>query len=222
MAMSNSKIFAIVPVKQFENAKTRLSEILSLDERISLSSIMLEETLQVLAATPGLQEVVVVSSDRRAGELASRTGAAFLHEEKDSGVNAAVEIGNAYSIGKSADATLVIPQDIPLMGSNEIVMACSLAERETRCVVISPSLRYDGTNLLLRKPPDAIPTSFDRNSYENHIASANKRGIPAKLFLSKNVMIDIDTPDDVKMLSNDNHSGKVLEFLNRVGSSRAA
>jgi 2-phospho-L-lactate guanylyltransferase len=212
------KTFAIVPVKKFENAKTRLSPILSADDRIQLSSLMLEDTLSVLGAVQSLKEIIVVSGDKRAGEIAARFGAKFLHEQKETGVNAAVKLADIYSSKKRADATVVIPQDLPLLDTIDVTMACDLAEKEAKCIVICPSLRYDGTNLLLRKPASVTETYYDNDSYETHIKSARERGIAVKLFLSKRLMTDLDTPEDVKQLAKESGSGKTLEFIkSRLG-----
>jgi len=207
------KTFAIVPVKKFENSKTRLSPMLSADERIHLSSLMLDDTLTVLTAVQSLQEIVVVSSDSRAAEIAARYGAKFLHEEKESGVNSAVLLGDGYSAKQSADATVVIPQDLPLLDAADVAMACELAENEGRCIVICPSLRYDGTNLLIRKPPSVIKTYYDGNSYETHIKAAGELGIPVKLFASIKLMSDVDTPEDARHLATQAGASKTLAFL---------
>jgi 2-phospho-L-lactate guanylyltransferase len=207
------KTFAIVPVKTFENAKTRLSPTLSADDRVHLSSLMLGDTLSVLAGVQSLQLVLVVSGDRRAEEIASMHGAKFLHEEKESGVNSAVALANSYSIDKGADATVVIPQDLPLLDAVDVAMACELAESESRCIVICPSLRYDGTNLLIRKPPTAIKTYYESDSYETHIKAAGSLGIPVKIFFSKKLMCDIDIPEDARQLAKESGTGKTLEFL---------
>ena len=74
------KLFAIVPVKKFENAKSRLSSVLSQEDRIGLCELMLRETLRKLAATsPPIATVVVVASDERARKIAESAGAVFLH-----------------------------------------------------------------------------------------------------------------------------------------------
>ena len=211
------KTFAIVPVKKFENAKARLSSMLSADDRIHLSSLMLDDTLSVLGGVQQLEEIVVVSSDKRAGEIAARHGAKFLHEQKESGVNPAVKLANIYS-RRSADATVVIPQDLPLLDTIDVAMACDLAKNESKCIVICPSLRYDGTNLLLRKPASVMETYYDNNSYETHIKSARDQGILVKLFLSKRLMSDIDIPEDARQLAKESGSGKTLEFIkSRLG-----
>lgn len=205
--------FAIIPVKKFENSKARLSPMLSADDRIRLSSLMLDDTLSVLAGAQALRQIVVVSGDRRAEEIAARHGAKFLHEQKESGVNAAVTMANRYCMEQGAGATAVIPQDLPLLDAADIAMACDLAEDEDRCIVICPSLRYDGTNLLLRKPPSLIETYYDNDSYQTHIKTAGERGIPVKLFLSKRLMSDLDTPEDARQLAKEASSSKTLEFI---------
>src|SRR5919197_259934 len=179
------KTFAIVPVKTFENAKMRLSSLLDIEERIRLSSLMLDYTLRVLASVPLLTQVVVVSGDNRAEEIAAEHRANFLREEKDSGVNSAVAVADNYCMKKDAEATIVIPHDLPLLDAIDISRASNLAKNENRCIVICPSLRYDGTNMLLRKPPSVMETYYDSDSYETHIKAAIEGGIAVKLFFSK-------------------------------------
>ena len=189
------KTFAIVPVKRFENAKTRLSSMLDTEDRIRLSSLMLEDTLQILSVAPPLTQVIIVSADKRADEIATKHGAKFLPEEKEKGVNSAVALADGYCIEKeAADATIVIPHDLPLLDSIVISKACELAEKESTCIVICPSVRYDGTNMLLRKPPSVIGTFYETDSYNMHVRTAIKLGIPVKPLLSKSLMSDIDTP----------------------------
>lgn len=211
------KTFAIIPVKKFENGKTRLSSLLDADDRIHLSGLMLADTLSALAGAKSLQHnnIVVVSGDRRAEEIAAKRGARFIREDRESGVNSAVELADCYCTDQGADATIVIPQDLPLLDPYDIDMACDMAENEKSCIVICPSLRYDGTNLLLRKPPFAIKTYYDNDSYQAHIKSASKAGIAVKLYFSRKLMVDIDTPEDARQLAKEvvEGSSNTLEFI---------
>lgn len=209
------KTFAIVPVKRFENAKTRLSSMLDTEDRIRLSSLMLEDTLQILSVAPPLTQVIIVSADKRADEIATKHGAKFLPEEKEKGVNSAVALADGYCIEKeAADATIVIPHDLPLLDSIVISKACELAEKESTCIVICPSVRYDGTNMLLKKPPSVIGTFYETDSYNMHVRTAIKLGIPVKPLLSKSLMYDIDTPEDaLQLIKEENVAAKSLEFI---------
>lgn len=208
------KTFAIVPIKRFENAKTRLSSILDTDDRIRLSLLMLEDTLQILSAVHSLSQLITVSADKRVGEIAVKYGANFLLEEKERGVNSAVALADSYCMKKAADATMVIPHDLPLLDSTDISKACELAENESRCIVICPSLRYDGTNMLLRKPPSIIATFYDADSYNMHVKAAIGLGIPVKRLLSKGLMHDIDTPEDaLEIMKEETVTARSLEFI---------
>ena len=208
------KTFAILPIKRFENAKTRLSSILDTDDRIRLSLLMLEDTLQILSAVHSLSQLITVSADKRVREIAENYGANFLLEEKERGVNSAVALADSYCMKKAADATMVIPHDLPLLNSTDISKACELAENESRCIVICPSLRYDGTNMLLRKPPSIIATFYDADSYNMHVRAAIRLGIPVKRLFSKALMHDIDTPEDaLEIMKEETVTARSLEFI---------
>jgi 2-phospho-L-lactate/phosphoenolpyruvate guanylyltransferase len=208
------KTFAIVPIKRFENAKTRLSSILDTDDRIRLSLLMLKDTLQILSAVHSLSQVITVSADKRVGEIAVKYGANFLLEEKERGVNSAVALADSYCMKKAADATMVIPHDLPLLDSTDVSKACELAENESSCIVICPSFRYDGTNMLLRKPPSIIATFYDADSYDMHVKAAIRLGIPVKRLLSKGLMHDIDTPEDaLEIMKEETVTARSLEFI---------
>jgi 2-phospho-L-lactate/phosphoenolpyruvate guanylyltransferase len=209
------KTFAIVPIKRFENAKTRLSSILDKDDRIRLSLLMLEDTLKILSAVHLLTQVITVSADKRVEEIAVKYGANFLLEEKERGVNSAVALADSYCMKEAADATMVIPYDLPLLDSTDISKACELAKNESRCIVICPSLRYDGTNMLLRKPPSIITTFYDADSYNMHVKAAIRLGIPVKRLFSKSLMHDIDTPEDALEIIKEEKTltARSLEFI---------
>lgn len=192
------KVFAIIPVKRFENSKMRLSSILSRDERAELAALMLRDTLATLG--PLKMQVTVVSPHGRAGAIAKERGATFISEEEDAGVNRAVALAQKHCIQEGADATIVIPEDLPLLNIKDLEGICRIAEAREKCMVICPSARYDGTNVLLRRPPGAIETYYDNNSYEMHVKAAEDAGVAAHIVKAERLMFDIDTPEDVAQL----------------------
>jgi 2-phospho-L-lactate guanylyltransferase len=202
-------IIAIIPVKKFENAKSRLSSVLSLEDRARLSALMLQDTLATLGRCRSLAEIAVVSSDGRAGEIARKHGATVLSQAQDAGVNSAVAVADKYAADKGARATLVIPQDLPLLGAGDIDGVCSAAAG--RCIVICPSLRYDGTNLLLRMPPNVISTSYDNDSYDSHVRSAEAQGATVCVIEQEHLMFDIDTQEDARQLAQMDPRGIVAK-----------
>lgn len=207
------KIFAIVPVKRLENGKSRLATFLSSTERIKLCELLLKDTLSTLKKTSRISEVIVVSSDVQAEKIAKRYDAKFLKEDKDSGVNEAVAFADRYCSEARATATLVIPQDLPLLLPEDIDRICESAEGYEKCLVICPSLRYDGSNALLRKPSLLLQTHYENNSYQTHLKLARDIGANVNVILSRRIMTDLDTVEDVQNLIKESSIHKAVMYL---------
>jgi 2-phospho-L-lactate/phosphoenolpyruvate guanylyltransferase len=193
-------IFAIVPVKSFGNAKSRLGTVLDTHERTRLSAFLVERTICVLKKNSNIDKIILVSSDRRVEKVASRYGAIFLREDSDSGVNSAVNKADEFCIASGAEATLVLPIDLPLMIPEDIDIICKSALSDSHCMVICPSYKFDGSNVLLRKPCDIIGTSYDANSYPMHVLAGIRKNIKIRVLFLNRLMIDIDTFQDIKKM----------------------
>jgi 2-phospho-L-lactate guanylyltransferase len=207
------KIVAIVPVKNFERGKSRLASLLTVKERIKLSELFLDNTLNTLTKTPVISQSVIISSDKRAEEIVKKYDAIFLGEKKDKGVNSAVALADTHISEYAVDASIVIPQDLPLLLPEDIECICTAAEKNERCLVICPSLRFDGSNALLRRPPLLLKTNYDNDSYNIHIKNAEASNACVKSIHIKRIMIDIDTIEDIIKLTEFSSTNKVVAFL---------
>ena len=206
-------IYAIVPVKTLANSKKRLGKLLTVDERIKLSEAMLYDVLNSLCASRSISKIIVVSKDENVLSIAKEFGTTIVREEQERGVNAAVALTD--SICKRSDASLVIPQDLPLIQPVDLDMLCSSA-KEKNCVIITPSHRYDGTNALLRKPPHIIRTHYDEDSYEIHLQKAKENNVRAKIILNRRLMIDLDEPSDITHIMAGDSSTRTVTYLRKI------
>lgn len=207
------KIFAIVPAKQFEKGKSRLASLLDICDRVELGELLLDSTLHTLENATALYSTVVISTDVRAKRIAKMHGAIFVDEGKQIGVNNAVNLANDYCARAGAVATVVVPQDLPLALSEDIDMICNSAKEYDRCLIICPSARYDGSNVLLRRPPKLIDSHYDNNSFNMHINAAKKIGAKIKIILSQRMMLDLDTLEDAQYLAKEPRTCKPLVYL---------
>lgn len=126
-------VYAIIPVKTFASSKKRLAGLLTVNERIKLSELMLKDVLSSVCNSKSICRVIVVSKDEHVFSVAKDYRVTFVQEEKELGVNAAVALTDA--ICKDSDASIVIPQDLPLILPSDIDMLYDSA-REKRCVVV--------------------------------------------------------------------------------------
>jgi 2-phospho-L-lactate guanylyltransferase len=188
-------IFTIIPVKMLSKSKSRLSDVLSLDERQMLTLSMFEDVLRSVTNSQVIDKVVVISPDQAVSKIAKSYDVDVITEKTSRGMNPAVREAIEYSSRKGAQKVLVIPADIPLVAPRDLEEIVSLGKDVS--VVISPSKSEKGTNALLLSPPDIIPTSYGQNSFKLHIDAAVKRGIPVEIYRSKRVALDIDRPEDL-------------------------
>jgi 2-phospho-L-lactate guanylyltransferase len=190
----------VVPVKRFENSKSRLRLLLSKQVRIRLAELLLVDTISILMKSSTLDTIVIVSGDDRARSVSDRMGVTFLRQDIDNGVDQAVSAGDDFSNKNGADATIVIPHDLPLLLPAQVDMICRSTKNYEKCLVISPSLRHDGSNILLRKPINLIRTHYDDDSYTRHIEEALAVKAVVIVVLSDRTTIDMDTRRDVELL----------------------
>lgn len=194
------KTFAIVPVKRFDSAKSRLGMLLNKHERAQLSKLLVQRTIRVLKGTSGVKKIVLVSSDVNVEKIAHLYGATFLKEKIQCGVNSAVDRGTKFCTDSGAEATLVLPTDLPLVIPEDIDIVCKAALTGRNCMVLCPSYKFDGSNIMLRKPCDIIKTSYDSCSYIMHVLEGVRNNIKTRVLFIRRAMVDIDTIQDITTL----------------------
>ncbi|HJU58708.1 MAG TPA: 2-phospho-L-lactate guanylyltransferase [Nitrososphaeraceae archaeon] len=191
------KIAAVIPMKNLNFAKSRLSTILTWQQRKNLIFFLLDITIKALKESRLITEIIVVSSDKTIEKFSFENSLKFIKEDSDSGVNNAVILADRYCINNNIDANIVIPHDLPFISAKEIDQICNNSEKYPKCIIICPSKRFDGTNILFRKPPNVIKTFYDDNSYMNHLKEAQKYNLPIESLELDNLMFDIDTREDL-------------------------
>jgi len=185
----------IVPLKK-SNPKSRLSGILSLDERRELVRVMLEDMVNPIESAGLLNQTYVVSPDEENLRFASKLGAMPVREASDMGVNAAVERGMKER--PDSQGWLILPADIPFLTSRDVSRVLGFWESGA-AVVISPSREFNGTNLLLLGRGSRLKLSYDRNSFASHLAAAARSGFSVAVYCSWTVTLDIDSVEDVRL-----------------------
>jgi 2-phospho-L-lactate/phosphoenolpyruvate guanylyltransferase len=194
-----------VPVKSLARAKTRLAPKLSALERGALTLAMLEDVLDATEEVPGW-ETWVVSPDEVALEVAARRGVRAIAETKSSLPNAIRQV-EILAKDVEADALTILPGDLPLVTPD----ALHEAFRTLGAVVLARSGDGDGTSLLLRRPPRAIPARFGPDSFRRHMELAAERGLPVSVVERTELAFDLDTPGDILTLLSNGRSGRTRE-----------
>ena len=111
---------AVLPIKSFGAAKTRLAGLLGSGSRQAVAQAMFCDTLYSLRRVPGLDAIAVVTSDRVAESAATGHGVMLLRDDREAGHNAAVDIGIRHALAGGFERVLLVPGDTPLLDPGEL------------------------------------------------------------------------------------------------------
>jgi len=207
------KTSAIIPVKTFSNAKTRLD--IDEEKKIIICKLMFEEVLQTLSVSNLIEEIVVVSKDEEALKISKKFNPIQL-VDNETGVNDAVALADDYVKKNGFDISIVIPQDIPFMKTQDIDFLLQF-QNPPKFSLIVPSRRFDGTNALVRMPVDLMKTHYDEDSYKIHLTTGKSYTTNTSLVFVRRIMMDVDNMDDLQFSLSQNEkptfSQKILQIL---------
>lgn len=219
---SRPAVRVVVPVKELDTAKSRLSEVLPSAYREGLVLAMLSDVLAALAAA-GLADVDVLSPDRRVLGFAAACGARPLAQPPACATLAQAVDAAAASV--SVDSLLVVHADVPLATAAELTALVSVQDAGQLddgggpMVVVAPDRAGRGTNALLRRPPRAIPALFGPDSLVSHLAAARVAGVPCRVRAFPGLAHDLDTPADLARFRASSGGTHTREFLRRLGDA---
>jgi len=159
---------------------------------------MLEEVLTTISDCKRIDKIIIVSKDENVLKLGRKFGAVEIFDD-ESGVNNAIHLADQYISDKKFDCSIIFPQDIPIMKSNDIDNLLSFVKSESS-VIIVPSRQFNGTNALVRCPADLMETRYDMGSYTFQIDAASTKTENISIALIRRMMLDIDDEHDLAFM----------------------
>jgi len=207
------KIAAIIPVKTFSYAKTRLD--LSPHQIEDLCKVMLEEILQIVSISTQIEKIILVTKEEKAIEIGKKFNTITIIDEKEESVNNAVALADKYLLENDFDASIVFPQDIPYIKTQDIDFMLNYKAPPNFAIVV-PSRRFDGTNALVRMPVDLMETHYDEDSYKIHMNTAKEHTLNVALIFVKRIMWDVDNTEDLEFLLEQNEKPQIAEKIKKI------
>ncbi|MDH3779461.1 MAG: 2-phospho-L-lactate guanylyltransferase [Nitrosopumilus sp.] len=207
------KIAAIIPVKTFSKAKTRLD--LSPQQVEDLCKVMLEEILHTISISPQIEKIIMVTKEKKAIEIGQKFNAIIIVDEKEKSVNSAVALADKYLLENNFHASIVFPQDIPFIKTQDIDFILNYKTHPNFAIIV-PSRRFDGTNALVRMPIDLMETHYDEDSYKIHMNTAKDHTLNVAMVFVKRIMWDIDNIEDLKFALEQNEKPEITEKIKKI------
>jgi 2-phospho-L-lactate guanylyltransferase len=190
---------AVVPVKRFAVAKSRLAPGVEDARKPELVAAMVADVLEAIGQARAIERTIVVSQEPRAADLAAAAGADLVSDFDDASHSAAALAGVRAAAASGARCVALLPGDCPLLDSRELDKM--LTGVPDPYVAVIPDRHGTGTNALVLAPPDAIEPSFGEGSKARHVAAARAAGIPFGVEELPSLGLDLDTPADIVALT---------------------
>lgn len=176
---------------------------------------MLEEILYTLSISPQIDRTVIVTKEAKAIELAKKYNAVIISDNEEKSVNNAVALADKYLLENKFDASIVFPQDIPFIKTQDIDFMLNYKIPPNFAIVV-PSRRFDGTNALVRMPIDLMITHYDEDSYKIHMNTAKEFTRNVALVFVKRIMLDVDNMEDLKFLLEQNEKPEISKKIKNI------
>jgi len=210
--------WALVPIKPFATAKTRLEGLLTRLECARLAEEMARDVLRALYAAPDISGIALLTTEPKLATLAAEATAGkatrFYAEQPGEDYRAALGRVAAELAAHGARQLLVLPADLPLLSSGDVRQ---LLESHRGGVTLCPAAVDGGTNGLLLTPPTLIPFLYGPDSAARHRAAAAAVGVTARTADLPAFARDVDSPDDVYWLLGQRVACATLAWLKASG-----
>ena len=193
------RVALVVPIRGFDDAKSRLSTILSPQQRRLLAQNCASRVL----ARSAVCDRYVVCDDDEVGDWSTSLGATPIHVTTP-GLNPSLTqaVRNILS-QHPVDFLLIVHADLPLPDGLDAIITKivddSVTQSTQRQVLIVPDRHGDGTNVLGLSSQIASEWEFSYGPGSNnaHQLVAERLQGSLKILSDPHLSIDLDTPDDL-------------------------
>jgi 2-phospho-L-lactate guanylyltransferase len=206
----------LIPVKDPARAKTRLSDVLTLEGRRRLAWAMFEDVSRAAQSSTKADLVVLVSSYAPAIERARGLGWDVLEEEAQESESASVDWASSVLAERGIDAVMRLPADLPLVRAEDIDALLSM-ELHPPYAVIVPSLEGTGTNAITRAPATLFPSRFGPNSLALHKEEARRIGVKCVIVDNPRIALDVDEARDLQRLLERGRGTQAYAVVSEMG-----
>lgn len=196
------QVWALVPLKDFAGAKTRLAAALGAEARRALSLAMARDVAAALTHASTVARVLLVSDIAGLAHLMDVPGIGHFDTGRACGLNEDLASAAAWAATQGATHVLIAHADLPRLTPAAIdrfvAGAATVAADGVRAAACKQG---SGTNLLLAPLPLPLPLVFGQGSLARFRAVAAAAGVAIDVARDPALAADIDELDDFRTLA---------------------
>jgi 2-phospho-L-lactate/phosphoenolpyruvate guanylyltransferase len=174
----------LIPIRSFDDTKSRLAEVLDVDERRLLSMWMAARVIRAAGDLPSR----VVTDDENVAEWARRQGTEVLTVDVQ-GLNPAVTAAASRAADLGFERVIIAHADLPA--------AVDLSVVDTPGVGIAPDRERDGSNVIGLPTGTGFEFAYGPGSFARHCAEARRLDLELNIVEDDTLAWDVDEPADL-------------------------
>ena len=186
----------VVPVRAFDDAKSRLADVLSPRERRDLARACAE---RVIGSIPGA-DVFVVCDDDEVARFANDLGATAIRVNVV-GLNAALTAGVPQVRALAPHQPVIVAHaDLPFIDRLRVIWDDIADDIDGRSLMIVPDRHRQGSNVVIigSELLDRWRFAYGEHSFDAHRHQAQDLGVDAMVVDDELLSLDLDTPEDLE------------------------
>ncbi len=208
------KAWALVPVKGFKQAKSRLGSVLPAEQCAQLAINMARDVIVALQNAENVEGITILGDASEIEDLAREIGCNHLADDAAADLSSNLTKAAQILTTDGVSTLLILPSDLPTLRGEDIdELLVAHEDGLTLCF----AERDGGTNAMVITPPDAIQFRFGDRSGERHLAAGRVAGLMCKKFTSPAFDHDIDIPADLLWYCRQKISGRTADYLGESG-----
>lgn len=196
-----NQIWALVPVKNFAFAKSRLASVLSTEDRHALALAMTLDVATALKRSRTVARVVMVSDIPALNRLIGMDGIKHFDTRRARGLNEDLASAASWAGAQGATHVLIVHADLPRLTPQAIDRFVTEGGDASASLMRAAACKQgSGTNLLLASVPLPLPLVFGKNSLARFYRAAAATDVVVEVIHDTSLAGDIDEPDDFRAL----------------------
>ena len=205
-------MWAIIPINNFNESFSRLSNVLNKKQREEMTQILATQVLDALTPIVSVEKIIVLSNEIEWLSSFWNKKIVVLPEPDTEQFSEKIDNTAQWIQSQGVTAMLYLSIDLPYIQQEDIE---NLISQHISGLSIVEAKKDNGTNALILDLPTKMEFQFGPNSFSKHLAEARSKNINTTIVNIECLSLDLDDWNDLHLFKKNSVENKFSQFINR-------
>ncbi len=205
-------MWAIIPINNFNESFSRLSNVLNKKQREEMTQILATQVLDALTPIASVEKIIVLSNEIEWLSSFWNKKIVVLPEPDTEQFSEKIDNTAQWIQSQGVTAMLYLSIDLPYIQQEDIE---NLISQHISGLSIVEAKKDNGTNALILDLPTKMEFQFGPNSFSKHLAEARSKNINTTIVNIEYLSLDLDDWNDLHLFKKNSVENKFAQFINR-------